>query len=294
MVSATYNPIPNAQLAPMDAFTIKGNNTNASAYPQDITASNVRSMIDAQETMQYTEMPETVTNGTIIQYIGETTIVAPIYTNGHFYKGVDGVWVEIVYGDPNSVSYDAQDKSGSQKAQARTNIGAADVAAFSAHYTNGVVDGLGLGTPATGSGSVDVAESLVSAFLASLGLNGLEYECGIWTPVLTYETVTTAVAYTGTLHGGYVKIGKLVMIRLYTNDLAITNAGAGTRAIIAGLPFNGQYQPLLMTNSTLSAITSGVPNFYQSTIQMGYSASWKTCQLSTSSPFDMTGCILLD
>jgi hypothetical protein len=77
-----------------------------------------------QDIMQYATMPVVIT-GAIVQYTGETT---SDYTNGYFYKGGDSAWEEIVYGDPNSVSYDSQDKTPEQKAQARANIGAGTLA----------------------------------------------------------------------------------------------------------------------------------------------------------------------
>lgn len=151
---------------------------------------------------QYSTMPTVTTadNGTIAQYIGtdETT-----YKTGHWYEVVNGAWEEIVYGDPNSVSYDTQtDKTDAQKAQARTNVGAADVTAFSAHYTNGVVDGLGLGTPATGSGNVDVSEGLAAplrtAISAESNQNLLDNYYFTSARIINQRGATTYVAGSGT------------------------------------------------------------------------------------------------
>lgn len=133
---------------------------------------------------QYSTMPTVTTadNGTIAQYIGtdETT-----YKTGHWYEVVNGAWEEIVYGDPNSVSYDTQTgKTDAQKTQARTNIDAAESELFSRNgtvalpsgykgidvrpFSNGISLGVGVSAP-NAVNNVDVAAALVAPLRNAIG-----------------------------------------------------------------------------------------------------------------------------
>lgn len=100
---------------------------------RDLIADLVQQLVEESGVAiaQYTTMPTITAEllGQVAQYVGETDAT---YTFGHFYAAVsDGEptptysWSEIVYGDPNSVSYSAQTgKTEAEKAQARENIGA--------------------------------------------------------------------------------------------------------------------------------------------------------------------------
>lgn len=187
-----------------------------SGYPgpysgAQIDAGIARGLIAAR---QYTTMPA-VTNGAIVQYVGETTAT---YTNGHFYKGVSGAWTEVEFGEANTPGFSATGApTGSNKG-------------IDLHFASGVLDGLAIGgASAAASGSVVVADGLKALLLGAIDAAGVE--TGTWTPAL-YDASTTLIgSYPNA--GTYVKIGSVYFISLV---MALTEGSFPTSISIRGLP----------------------------------------------------------
>ena len=185
---------------------------------------------------QYSTMPTVTTadNGTIAQYIGtdETT-----YKTGHWYEVVNGAWQEIVYGDPNSVSYDAQSKTDAQKTQARSNIGAA----ASSHAHGSITNDGKLGSSAdlpvfTLSAGVIGTKNKADAKIA-LDIDARGFEYGGREIPLTWAQIKAKVAagdFTGlrigdykdiALNGSFYDAGSAVTKTLSNNVMRMEIAG---------------------------------------------------------------------
>ena len=74
------------------AQTLMGNNSLDKALPSPIPADDVLSMIGGQAIIQYEVMPASVTEGAVIQYVGEDT---ENYVRGSWYRGEHGDWILI-------------------------------------------------------------------------------------------------------------------------------------------------------------------------------------------------------
>jgi len=72
------------------AKTLMGNTGSSKALPSAIPAADILEMIGGQATVQYEVMPSTVTEGAVIQYVGETN---ESYIKGSWYRGENSKWV---------------------------------------------------------------------------------------------------------------------------------------------------------------------------------------------------------
>lgn len=72
------------------AKTLMGNTGSDKALPSAIPAADILEMIGGQAVIQYEVMPATVTEGAVVQYIGEDTAE---YVSGSWYRGENGEWV---------------------------------------------------------------------------------------------------------------------------------------------------------------------------------------------------------
>lgn len=72
------------------AKTLMGNTGSDKALPSAIPAADILEMIGGQAVIQYEVMPTTVTEGAVVQYIGEDTAE---YVSGSWYRGENGEWV---------------------------------------------------------------------------------------------------------------------------------------------------------------------------------------------------------
>lgn len=129
--------VTNDKLANMPAKSLKGNVNDNLATPSDIPFSDILELIGGQAIIQYEVMPASVTEGAVVQYVGEDT---DEYTNGSWYRGENGEWVLVsgcgeVY-DPTITADTKTDINGILSgngtnvvgltpAETRTNIGAA-------------------------------------------------------------------------------------------------------------------------------------------------------------------------
>lgn len=67
-----------------------GNTGSDKALPSAIPAADILEMIGGQAVIQYEVMPATVTEGAVVQYVGEDTTE---YVSGSWYRGENGEWV---------------------------------------------------------------------------------------------------------------------------------------------------------------------------------------------------------
>ena len=74
------------------AKTLMGNTGSDKALPSAIPAADILEMIGGQAVIQYEVMPTTVTEGAVVQYVGEDT---EEYTNGSWYRGESGTWALV-------------------------------------------------------------------------------------------------------------------------------------------------------------------------------------------------------
>ena len=72
------------------AKTLMGNTGSDKALPSAIPAADILEMIGGQAVIQYEVMPDTVTEGAVVQYVGEDTAE---YVSGSWYRGENGEWV---------------------------------------------------------------------------------------------------------------------------------------------------------------------------------------------------------
>lgn len=72
------------------AKTLMGNTSSDKALPSAIPAADILEMIGGQAVIQYEVMPATVTEGAVVQYVGEDTAE---YVSGSWYRGENGEWV---------------------------------------------------------------------------------------------------------------------------------------------------------------------------------------------------------
>ena len=72
------------------AKTLMGNTGSNKALPSAIPAADILEMIGGQAVIQYEVMPATVTEGAVVQYVGEDTVE---YVSGSWYRGENGEWV---------------------------------------------------------------------------------------------------------------------------------------------------------------------------------------------------------
>ena len=72
------------------AKTLMGNTSPNKALPSAIPAADILEMIGGQAVIQYEVMPTTVTEGAVVQYVGEDTAE---YVSGSWYRGENGEWV---------------------------------------------------------------------------------------------------------------------------------------------------------------------------------------------------------
>lgn len=72
------------------AKTLMGNTGSNKALPSAIPAADILEMIGGQAVIQYEVMPTTVTEGAVVQYVGEDTAE---YVSGSWYRGENGEWV---------------------------------------------------------------------------------------------------------------------------------------------------------------------------------------------------------
>lgn len=72
------------------AKTLMGNTGSDKALPSAIPAADILEMIGGQAVIQYEVMPATVTEGAVVQYVGEDTAE---YVSGSWYRGENGEWV---------------------------------------------------------------------------------------------------------------------------------------------------------------------------------------------------------
>lgn len=139
--------------------------------------------------------------GLIVQYVGTTGV----YTKGHVYESISSgegsptySWSEIVYGDPNSVSYSVQTgKTEPEKAQARANIGVADTGWASASETWTYVS---VDDPA---GVIKVQADVTGKYSAGMRIkltNGENVIYGIITVVSAYGGVQAGYTHITYLH----------------------------------------------------------------------------------------------
>lgn len=77
-------------LAQVAAKTLMGNTGSNRALPSAIPAADILEMIGGQAVIQYEVMPTTVTEGAVVQYVGEDTAE---YVSGSWYRGENGEWV---------------------------------------------------------------------------------------------------------------------------------------------------------------------------------------------------------
>lgn len=74
------------------AKTLMGNTGSDKALPSAIPAADILKMIGGQAVIQYEVMPATVTEGAVVQYVGEDTAE---YVSGSWYRGEGGTWALV-------------------------------------------------------------------------------------------------------------------------------------------------------------------------------------------------------
>ena len=74
------------------AKTLMGNTGSDKALPSAIPAADILEMIGGQAVIQYEVMPTTVTEGAVVQYVGEDTAE---YVSGSWYRGENGEWTLV-------------------------------------------------------------------------------------------------------------------------------------------------------------------------------------------------------